>query len=185
VSNHCLLFWDYSEKVKKRNKIILILFATLLLFIAVLFQLYRYGGAVYVFCKLTKQAKEGRIRLLYRTDHATLLDACRKIIKDKREGKWPEGRYNVSFRPHPDAAKLPETILKLKPTWLWINNERVMIEMFGGLDHFGVYAFSKGFSEADQKKYGNKKLLDGLWYYDDGYRKATNYDQYIESLRPE
>jgi hypothetical protein len=139
----------------------------------------------FYFPKMIKQVKERKIMLLYKTDHSALLVACRKLIKDKHEGKWQEGRYNVNFKPHPDAAKLPETILKLKPTWVWINNERVMIEMLGGLGHFGVHAFSKGFPEAEQKKYGDKKLLDGLWYYDDGYRKATNYEQYIESLRPE
>lgn len=183
--NYCLLSWDYIEKLKKRTKTIIILIA-MPIFIGVL---YYFGMCVYnvkfYFPQMAKQGKERRIMLLYRIDHAALLDACRKLIKEKREGKWQEGRYDVSFRPHPDAARLPERILKLKPTWVWINNERVMIEMFGGLDHFGIQAFSRDFPEADQKKYGHKKLLDGLWYYDDGYRKTANYDQYIESLRPE
>jgi hypothetical protein len=133
--------------------------------------------------EMIKEANERRLILLYRTDHATLLDECRKLIKESREGKWPEECYYVSFKPQPDSAKLPEIILNLNPTWVSIGNERVMIEMHGGLDHFGVRYFSKRFSEVEQ--YGNKKLLDGLWYYDDGYRKVTNYDQHIESLRPE
>jgi len=148
-----------------------------------------YGNYVYItkfwFPKWLKEANERRSILLYKTDHAALLDGCRKLIKESREGKWPEETYDVSFRPHPDSAKLPETILKLNPTVVFIENDRVMIAMSGGLDHFGVHYFSEGFSEAEQKKWGGKKLLDGLWYYDDRYRKATNSEQYIESLRPE
>jgi len=151
--------------------------------------LFYIGMYVYMtkffFPKWHEEGNERRLILLCKTDHAALLDGCRKLIKENREGKWQEGRYVVRFRPHPDSAKLPETILKLSPTWVWISNERVRIEMFGGLDHFGVHYFCEGFSEAEQKKWGNKKLLDGLWYYDDGYRKATNYEQFIESLRPE
>ncbi len=171
--------------MKKRTKIILVL-ASLPLVIIVLFFC---GTLVYfdkfLFPKMLKEANERRSILLYETDHATLLDGCRKLIKENREGKWQEERYVVSFRPHPDSSKLPETMLKLSPTWVSIGNESVMIEMFGGLDHFGVRAYSEGFSETEQEKYGDKKLLDGLWYYDDRYRKATNPEQYLESLRPE
>jgi len=169
--------------MKKRTKIILILASLPLVFMVLCY----YGNYVYItkfwFPKWLKEANERRSILLYKTDHAALLDGCRKLIKESREGKWPEECYYVSFKPQPDSAKLPEIILKLNPTWVSIGNERVMIEMHGGLDHFGVRAFSDEFPE--QKQYGNKKLMDGLWYYDDSYRKATNPEQYLESLRPE
>ncbi|MHC4394134.1 MAG: hypothetical protein ACYS1A_00630 [Planctomycetota bacterium] len=171
--------------MKKRTKIILILASLPLFFIV----LYNLGLYVYLteFCfpKWQEEANERRSILLYKTDHAALLDGCRKLIKESREGKWPENLYSVNFRPHPDSAKLPETILQLNPTVVFIENDRVMVAMSGGLDHFGVHYFCEGFSEAEQKKWGGKKLLDGLWYYDDGYRKATNPEQYLESLRPE
>lgn len=169
--------------MKKRTKRTLI-FVVLLLLILVLC----YCVHVYIinsqFSTMAKQGKERRIMLLYKTDHITLLNVCRKLIKEKREGGWSEERYDIRFKPHPEVSKLPQLILRLKPTWVFINNERVMIEMFGGLDHFGFHAFSEGFLEEDQKEYGDKKLLDGLWYYDDGYRKVANYDQYIESIKP-
>lgn len=171
--------------MKKRTKIILI-FVFLPIFFMVLCCCGWYVYmAKFFFPKWYEEANERRSILLYETDHAALLDGCRKLIKESREGKWQEGRYVVSFRPHPDSSKLPETILKLNPTVVWISNERVMIAMSGGLDHFGVHYFCEGISEAEQKKWGGKKLLDSLWYYDDGYRKATNPEQYLESLRPE
>jgi hypothetical protein len=64
--------------------------------------------------------------------------------------------------------------------------------MLGGLDHFGVYAYPLDYEKQPHasKELGHKKLLDGLWYYDDGYHHCANqeefeeYDKYIESLRP-
>ena len=78
-------------------------------------------------------------------------------------------------------------------TYAYINyNGRVILEMAGGLDHFGVYAYPEDFKKPPHasEELGHKKLLDGLWYFDDGYQYCSNpqefeeYDKYIESLRP-
>jgi hypothetical protein len=42
--------------------------------------------------------------------------------------------------------------------------------MHGGFDHFGVYAYPEDFKEPhDSFRYGDRKLIDGLWYYDEEY----------------
>ena len=70
---------------------------------------------------------------------------------------------------HPDADKLPKEILKLKPTSVNIFDDgRVTIEMWGGMSHFGVVALSEDFKEPyEDFTPGQKKLIDGLWFYSD------------------
>lgn len=134
------------------------------------------------------RAQRIRVRLLYRTDHESLLLACRELSKKKAAGILKSRMYNVLFDPHPEAAKFPTAILELEPNYVFIDNDgRIMIEMLGGLDHFGVNAYPEDYEKSsDMEKLGDKKLLDGLWYYDDGYlANPDDYDKQIESLRPE
>ncbi len=133
------------------------------------------------------RAQRIRIRLLYRTNHESLLLACRELSKKKAVGILKSRMYNVLFDPHPEAAKFPGAILELEPNYVFIDNDgRIMIEMLGGLDHFGVNAYPEDYKKSsDVEKLGDKKLLDGLWYYDDGYlAHPEDYDKQIESLRP-
>ena len=61
-----------------------------------------------------------------------------------------------------------------------------MLEMHGGFVHFGFWAYSKSFKEPyPNYKYGARQLIDGLWYYDDGYsddnpRYKKKVDAWIE-----
>jgi len=59
-----------------------------------------------------------------------------------------------------------------------------MLEMMGGLDHFGVYAYPEDYKPPPHAGFelGDKKLIDGLWYYDDGYRGNPEYGKRIEAL---
>ena len=134
------------------------------------------------------RAQRIRVRLLYRTDHESLLLACRELSKKKAAGILKSQMYNILFDPHSEAAKFPTAILELEPNYVFIDNDgRIMIEMLGGLDHFGVNAYPEDYEKSsDMEKLGDKKLLDGLWYYDDGYlANPDDYDKQIESLRPE
>lgn len=132
------------------------------------------------------RAQRMRIRLLYETDHKTLLLACRKISKKKAAGILKSQRYNVLSEPHPEAAKFPRAILDLEPSYVFIDYDgRIMVEMMGGLDHFGVQAYPEGYKKSSQETLGDKKLIDGLWYYDDGYLvRPEDYEKRIEALRP-
>jgi len=133
------------------------------------------------------RAQRIRIRLLYRTDHESLLVACRELSKKKADGVLESRMYNVLFDPHPESSKFPAAILELEPNYVFIDNDgRIMVEMLGGLDHFGINAYPEDYKKSsDAEKLGDKKLLDGLWYYDDGYlAHPDDYDKQIESLRP-
>ena len=104
-------------------------------------------------------------RLLHHTDHQALLAACRSVMKEGYRGDyqiaWPDK--------HPDAEKLPKEILALKPSYISVLDEgRVIIEMWGGMSHWGVVAYAEDFKEPyEDYTPGNKKLIDGLWFYSD------------------
>jgi len=124
-----------------------------------------------------------RVHLLYKTDHQVLLDACRELSRRAAAGDLKYGKYDVRSDSHP-----PQLILDLGPNHVFIRYDgRVMLEMMGGLDHFGVYAYPEDYKKPPVIgfKLGDKKLIDGLWYYDDGYRvRPEDYDKRIEALRP-
>jgi hypothetical protein len=100
--------------------------------------------------------------LLYHTDHEALLVACRTLIKEGYRGKyhllWPDK--------HPDAQHLPKEILALRPSYIVVYDDHLKIEMWGGMSHYGVTAYAENF-ESEQQLLGNKKLIEGLWFYSD------------------
>ena len=76
------------------------------------------------------EIKFGQYNLLYETDHEALLQTCRQMIKECREGYWNEEEdYSVNSNMHPDADKLPARILVLNPLHIWISKNYVQIEM--------------------------------------------------------
>ena len=68
-------------------------------------------------------------------------------------------------------AQFPEPIPSLRPNHLTIDEGRLKIEMmYMGWSSLGVFAYREGYPEyPPPAKNGDRKLLDGLWYYDDGY----------------
>lgn len=133
-----------------------------------------------------------RVKLLYKTDHQALLASCRELSKRVTDGNMENGPYELRSGPDRRIAGFPRPILDLRPNNVYINHDgRVILEMLGGLDHFGVYAYPEDYEKPPHlEKLGHKKLLDGLWYYDDGYQYCNSpeeyeeYDKYIESLKP-
>ncbi|MHC4173900.1 MAG: hypothetical protein ACYTBX_15975 [Planctomycetota bacterium] len=150
--------------MKKRTKIkILIVIGLSALALAVLYHMLLVLLGAGAFRALT--LKSDLDTLLHKTDHQALLAACRVVMKEGYRGDykitWPDT--------HPDAEKLPKEILRLGPTYISVFDEgRVKIEMWGGMSHFGVVAYAEDFKEPYKDfKGGNKKLIDGLWFYSD------------------
>jgi len=120
-----------------------------------------------------------RTHILYETDHQRLLNACRNLLD---QGYY--GHYDFTSKMDVNGPNIPPEVLELKPSYVVIDRSGVLkMEMTGGFSHLGVFAYRND-SNDPNVRYGNKKLLDGLWYYDDGYEGNTNFDKYIESLRP-
>ena len=81
-----------------------------------------------------------------------------------------------------------EFILDLAPNYVTIHTGgQVTIEMLGGTDHCGVQAYPEDYEKLVHRdfKFGDTKLLDGLWYYDQGYEiHGPQYENRVERLRP-
>jgi hypothetical protein len=176
-------------KMKSRKKMVFkIVFIVLAIIFAASFVLpIAYSPWLPIwFCVMAHQEERMRVRLLCKTDHEVLLEACRELSKRVGRGDLKPGRYNVRRDRHPMASQFPQPILQLAPSYVYIDENdsgRVMMEMLGGLDHFGVEAYTEDYKKPyPTYQYGDKELIPGLWYYDDGYRGHPEYDKRIEAL---
>ncbi len=136
--------------------------------------------------EVKKDIQQRQVRLLCETDHEVLLEACRELSGRAARGDLKQGgRYNVRRDRHPKASRFPQPILDLNPSYVYIDENdsgRVMVEMHGGLQHFGVQAYTEDYKKPSWAVYGDKELIDGLWYYDDGYRGHPEFEKRIEAL---
>jgi hypothetical protein len=84
----------------------------------------------------------------------------------------------------PSGVEIPRAIQDLKPHVCLISLDGYLtLEMHGGMDHFGVRIYPEDYKEPDRYfKYGDRELLPGLWYYDDGYIHNPEYDKWIDKL---
>ncbi len=133
-----------------------------------------------------KESRQLRKRLLCETDYVTLRDACRNISRQAKKGEIATGKYDIRGNPAPEVSRFPKPILELAPSYIYIDENdsgRIFIEMLGGLLHFGVTAYSEDYNEPFIGfVYGDRKLIDGLWYNDDGYRGNPEYDKVIDEF---
>ena len=129
-----------------------------------------------------KKAQQRKVRLLSETDHQALLETCRELSREVSAGDLEPDRYIVRREPDPEVSSFPQLILDLEPTYVEITrNGRVTLEMLGGMHHFGITAYPENYEKPSHSfKYGDKKIIDGLWYYEDGYN--PKYDKWIEAL---
>jgi hypothetical protein len=127
-----------------------------------------------------------RHKILCGTDHQAVLAACREILANASAwGLKLGGRYSVRWTPHsPESAKFPKAILDLAPSYVAILEDGcITVEMHGGPDHFGFRAYSKNFKEPEPHYwYGDRELIDGLWYYDGEYTdESPNHKKKIDA----
>lgn len=148
--------------MKKRTKILIYIGISPLVVAGLFYVLMILWGAG-AFKALTLKHRLDNI--LYHTDHQALLVACRMLIKEGYRGQ-----YNIGWPDkHPDVEKFPKEILALKATYVHVYDDgRVIIEMWGGMSHYGVVAYAEDFKEP-YKGFtpGHKKLIDGLLFYSD------------------
>ena len=130
-----------------------------------------------------RKGKQRQKRLLCETDFQALLNACRQLSNRVAAGELKPQQYNVRGKPHPESLRFPQSILDLEPTYVIIDaHGSVMIELHGGFLHYGVTAYPKDYKKPVGVVYGDKKLIDGLWYYDEDYKGDPEYQKKIEEL---
>lgn len=132
--------------------------------------------------------RELRVKLLYQTDHQALRDACRELSNRARAGDLKPGMYYFVPRPAPEIAQFPKAILSLSPGHVDVErNGMVVVAMMGALDGFGVAFYPDDYriSSRQPLPLGHKQIIGGLWYYDDCYDECSDWQQRLDSLRPE
>ncbi len=172
--------------MKKRKKTFLTVIIALVIALAVSFVLpIAYSPWTPVsFLIMAGRANRMRVRLLCKTDYQALLEACRKVL---REGDIKAGpRYRVrDAQGRLEVSLLPQLILDLEPSYVLIDDTDgyLTLEMAGGMDHFGVRAYPEDFRKpVPSYVYGDKELIEGLWYYDIDYEGNPKYQKWIEAL---
>jgi len=131
--------------------------------------------------------RQARINLLCRTDHQALLEACRDLSIRVTSGELQPKRYYVYRPSSPEVSTFPQAILDLEPSTVSIEGSGIVsVAVVGGLDHCGVIFYPEGIEDqtappgVESQPYGDRKLLDGLWYYDDGYQRDPHYDRKVD-----
>lgn len=170
-----------------KKMILIVVFTVVLIILAVNFVLPIESLPSWALVEIVVAAnpvKRMQIRLLCKTDYQTLLESSRELLKLVARGEIKPGRYYLrgSRRP-PVVSEFPQPIMDLAPNYVYIQDGHVRLEMHGGMDHLGVCAYPEDFEMPDTSfKYGNRELIEGLWYYDDEYFNNPTYDKKIESL---
>lgn len=178
--------------MKKRWKIALGIVVPVVLAVLVIYYFLFLSHSSFVFGILwshgIRQAQHRRVVLLCETDHQALLKAGREILSQLPEDYLDTGGKRVAgIRFIPEGVQIPKTIRDIRPRGLFVDYDGYLImEMHGGMDHFGVEIYPEDYKEPRRNfKYGDRELLPGLWYYDEGYDHNPEYDRWIDTLLEE
>jgi hypothetical protein len=148
-----------------------------------------FGGIVGVYfyyvivvpgSQMGREVARAKARLLVETDHQALLETCRELSRQVMNAEIRDAVYEGT-----EALRLPEPIPALRPNHVTISRDGcVQIGMYTGWWPLGVRVYPEGYPEYPPPfKYGDRELLKGLWYYEDGYSLHPDaYDKVIDEL---
>jgi hypothetical protein len=163
--------------MNRRRKIAVAIVVVAMVFIAAT------GGYVHYLMQFGAEAAheivQAQMRLLCETDHQALLDACREL-----SCRYLNGELDGN-EPLESSPQLPEVIRALRPKHVSIGRDGlVVLEMGFGMWPLGVQAYPEGYPKYPPPfKYGDRELLQGLWYYEDGYSTHPEaYDKRTDEL---
>jgi hypothetical protein len=173
----------------KRRKIIKLVTATTIVILILIIGFVSYiVGSAYFFVKTgVKEANTRRTILLYKTDHRALLKACRIVAQKKNNGQL-KTEHMYSIRGIQDQkVDFPKALLDLNPSYIVVFDSGVVkVEMFGGMDHFGVHAYPSDFDISDYPPSPEDiMLIEGLWYYDEVLIDGANPKEFLKHFEPE
>lgn len=125
------------------------------------------------------RANLARRRLLCKTDHQAVLEAGREMLRRAAQ----DGQALGGPPPWNETREMPKAIRDLRARSVNVTEDGYLsIEMHGGMTHFGFQIYPEDFKEPFPGwPYGNHRILDGLWYYDDEY-KWPDYDEAVEAM---
>jgi hypothetical protein len=133
-----------------------------------------------------REARQQRVRLLARTDHQAVLDAGREILRQLPQGYLgsDDGFHRVGDRPIPEGVGIPQAIRDLGPRGIRVSYDGYLaLDMHGGMDHFGFLIYPEGFEKSHPESVrGPRKIIEGLYYYDEMYEYDPNYDNVIDAI---
>jgi hypothetical protein len=124
-----------------------------------------------------------RRQLLYETDHAALLAACRQVIANRKNyprAPWDAGDPE-STDIDPADPLLPDIIRGLEPRDIYVTDEMLRLELHGAFDHYGVKACSATAEIDPRQRSSGIELLPALVYHDDGLH--NDRDAWIKKLK--
>lgn len=140
-----------------------------------------------------EQANSKRVQILYRTDYAALLAACREVMTNGNSFRhWERNGSEVI---DPKDPKLPSVIATLQPTFIgfWSYNgsdvASVSLGLHDGIDNLNVVAYSEQYAKSQTNGVtGDLRLISDLWFDDEEFSYQdtvrTNYINKLKAMRP-
>ncbi len=133
--------------------------------------------------KSAGQANHKRVQLLYRTDHAALLAACREIMASRHSSTHSQASACEAV--YPKGPGVPAAILALQPLHIDASEDAVALSLNGEIDSLVVVAYSEQFVNNHTNGFsGNLRLIPGLWFSDRAFSyQETDRAGYIRKLK--
>jgi len=126
----------------------------------------------------------GRVQLLYRTDYAALLAACREMAAHRSTYAKIKERYGSDFI-NPKDPKIPATIAALHPDSIIVSDDSAVLELHGEFDAYGVVSmWGQAASDYTNTMSQDVLLVPYLWFNDDELSyQDTDRAAYLNKLR--
>lgn len=147
-----------------------------------------YLGYCVVWSKRELNSLEARRPvLLYETDHRELLKSCRELSRRVDTGRLEPGLYRIHGDPDPESKQFPQLILELDPLHVNVKKDGRVSIIMSTMVMYGVTAYPEDYEGSlsglyEYAKVWRIELIDGLWYYDEDFRKHPEHLKEVEEL---